>query len=78
MKNIKVEISLKEHIDNMKSVEQFQVLTHILFSCYGQKDFNNFITFLMKDMKEAEEEFDKREDLIKAYQTIIDKHSKKK
>jgi L-fucose isomerase-like protein len=75
MNNIKIEISVKEHIGLFFTYnDNFELIKYILYDCMSAQDFNNFFRWILNDCKESEMEFDKRDEVIKAYETLIKAH----
>ena len=71
MENIKIEISVKEHIGfKMDFSEKLEMLRYILFEDFSKTEFNTAFRNMLRDLIETEYEFEKREDVIKALELI--------
>lgn len=68
--NIKISLNeIAEH--TMTHEERKDMIKHIFFSCMSEKESNETMCEILDDMMQGEQEFDNREDIIKAFQTLI-------
>lgn len=71
MNNIIIEYSIKEHIEfKMDLSEKLELVKYILFEDMSNKEFKTAFSAILRELIEAEHEFEKRENVIKALNLI--------
>lgn len=64
-------INISEIIDNSSDKEKELLFKEMIYDRLSNQSRNKMLKYWLNDLLECEIEFDNREDLIKAYETII-------